>query len=182
MARQGVALPSLAAMQVGDADTGAPVPRDGATHGRGDAARQHVMKGYLEDRGHREAFLGGWFHTGDLGVWHADNYIEIKDRAKDIIISGGENILAGGRGMPLPPSARHGGGRGGAAGREMGRDAMRLRHAAHGMSAPEKELITFCRQHLAGYKVPRTVVFGPLPKTSTGKVQKYVLRDHASEL
>src|SRR5204863_2031597 len=92
-ARQGVAMPTLAELQVGDADTAAPVPRDGATLGEVMLRGNTIMKGYLDNpTATAQAFAGGLFHTGDLAVWHADNYIEVKDRAKDIIISGGENI------------------------------------------------------------------------------------------
>ena len=93
MARQGVPMPTLAQLQVGDPDTGAPVPRDGPTMGEVMLRGNTVMKGYLENpRATGAAFAHGWYHTGDLAVWHPDNYVEIKDRSKDIIITGGENV------------------------------------------------------------------------------------------
>ena len=143
-----------------------------------------VMKGYLKNpQATEEAFAGGWFHTGDLGVWHPDGYIELKDRSKDIIISGGENIstievedvlyrhpavleaAVVGR-----PDAKWG---------ETPCAFVTLKPDAE---ADEAAIIAFCRENMAHYKVPRAVVFGPLPKTSTGKMQKYVLRDRAKEL
>ena len=142
-----------------------------------------VMKGYLKNqKATDEAFAGGWFHTGDLAVWHPDGYIEIKDRSKDIIISGGENIsVVGSRGGALQ-----------APGRCMeaavvarpdekwGETPCAFVTLKAGASATAEEIIAFCRDNLAGYKVPKTVAFGELPKTSTGKVQKYVLRERAA--
>ena len=112
---------------------------------------------------------------------HADGYIEIKDRSKDIIISGGENIST----IEVEDALyRHPGGAGGRGGgparRTLGRDALRLRHAEGRRDGDRAEIIAFCRDHLAHFKAPRTVVFGPLPKTSTGKIQKFVLRDRRS--
>jgi fatty-acyl-CoA synthase len=185
MARQGVAMPTLADVQVGDADTGAPVPRDGATLGEVMLRGNTIMKGYLRNEtATAQAFAGGWFHTGDLGVWHPDNYIEIKDRAKDIIISGGENIssleveecLYGHphileAAVVARPDAKWG---------ETPCAFVALKAGAPEVGA--KDVIAWCREHLAHYKVPRTVVFGPLPKTSTGKIQKFLLRDAARNL
>ena len=138
-----------------------------------------VMLGYLkEPKATAEAFRGGWMHTGDLAVEHPDGYIEIKDRAKDIIISGGENISSVEVEIALykhPGGAARGGG--GAARREVGRDAVRLRaaQARRERDAPS-EIIAFCREQLAHFKAPKSVVFGPLPTTATGKIQKFVLR------
>jgi fatty-acyl-CoA synthase len=143
-----------------------------------------VMKGYLKNPTASEAaFRGGWFHTGDLGVMHGDGYIELKDRSKDIIISGGENIstieVEGvlyrhpavlEAAVVARPDAKWG---------ETPCAFVFLKDDA---AVSEAEMIAFCRQHLAGYKVPKTVVFGPLPKTSTGKIQKYLLRDRAKAL
>jgi fatty-acyl-CoA synthase len=182
MARQGVAMPTLAQLQVGDADTGAPVPRDGATLGEVMLRGNTIMKGYLDNPvATAQAFAGGWFHTGDLGVWHADNYIEVKDRAKDIIISGGENISSleveeclyrhphvMEAAVVARPDARWG---------ETPCAFVALKPDAQGVTAAD--IVHWCRDHLAHFKVPRTVVFGPLPKTSTGKIQKFVLRDQA---
>jgi fatty-acyl-CoA synthase len=185
MARQGVAMPTLSELQVGDADTGAPVPRDGATIGEVMLRGNTIMKGYLgNEMATAQAFAGGWFHTGDLAVWHPDNYIEIKDRAKDIIISGGENISSleveeclyrhphvMEAAVVARPDARWG---------ETPCAFVALKAGAPALTAAD--VIAWCRDHLAHFKVPRTVVFGPLPKTSTGKIQKYVLRDAARDL
>ena len=135
-----------------------------------------VMKGYLKNpRATEEAFAGGWFHSGDLGVMHPDGYIELKDRSKDIIISGGENIstievedvLYRHPGVleaavVARPDAKWG---------ETPCAFVTLKPEA---TATAEEIIAFCREHLAHFKAPRTVVFGPLPKTSTGKIQKFV--------
>ena len=185
MARQGVAMPTLAEVQVRDAETGALVPRDGTTLGEVVLRGNTVMKGYLaNDTATAQAFAGGWFHSGDLAVWHPDNYIEIKDRAKDIIISGGENISSLEveeclyhhpqvleAAVVARPDAKWG---------ETPCAFVALKPGS-GPLTPD-ELIAWCRQHLAGFKVPRTIVFGPLPKTSTGKIQKFLLRDTARDL
>ena len=182
MARQGVAMPTLAEIQVGDADTGAPVPRDGVTLGEVMLRGNTIMKGYLgNETATAQAFAGGWFHTGDLAVWHADNYIEVKDRAKDIIISGGENISSleveeclyrhphvMEAAVVARPDAKWG---------ETPCAFVALKPGAPALTADD--VIAWCRLELAHFKVPRTVVFGPLPKTSTGKIQKFVLRDAA---
>jgi fatty-acyl-CoA synthase len=182
--RQGVNYISLEGLMVADPATLAPVPRDGATLGEVFMRGNAVMKGYLKNpEATEQAFAGGWFHTGDLGVWHKDGYIELKDRGKDIIISGGENIstievedvlykhpAVLEAAVVARPDAKWG---------ETPCAFVTLRAGA---GATETELIAFCRQHLAGFKVPRTVVFGPLAKTSTGKVQKYILRRQAAEL
>jgi fatty-acyl-CoA synthase len=182
--RQGVRYPVLDGLMVADPASLAPVAADGAAMGEVFMRGNIVMKGYLKNpKATAEAFAGGWFHTGDLGVMHADGYIEIKDRSKDIIISGGENIstieVEGALyGHPAVleaavvarPDER------------WGETPCAFVTLKPGAAATEAELIAFCRQHMAHYKAPRTVVFGPLPKTSTGKVQKYVLRDRAKTL
>ncbi len=182
--RQGVGTPSLEGLMVADPITLAPVPRDGATVGEVFLRGNNIMKGYLKNPDETErAFAGGWFHTGDLAVWHPDGYIEVRDRSKDTIISGGENISS------------------------LEVEAVLMRHPAvlevavvakpdahwgetpcafvtlqPGVDADERAIIAFCRQHMAHYKVPRTIVFGPLPKTATGKVQKLRLRERARDL
>jgi fatty-acyl-CoA synthase len=142
------------------------------------------MKGYLKNpRATEEAFAGGWFHTGDLGVAHQDGYIELKDRSKDIIISGGENIstievesvlyrhpAVLEAAVVARPDEKWG---------ESPCAFVALKSNA---AASAEEIIAFCRANLAGFKIPRNVVFGPLPKTSTGKVQKFVLRDRAKAI
>jgi fatty-acyl-CoA synthase len=143
-----------------------------------------VMKGYLKNRkASDEAFAGGWFHTGDLGVCHPDGYIELKDRSKDIIISGGENVstieIEGvlyrhpavlEAAVVARPDEK------------WGETPCAFVTLKEGQSASADDIIAFCRQNIASFKVPRTVVFGPLAKTSTGKIQKYVLREKAKAL
>ncbi|MBV9783933.1 MAG: acyl-CoA synthetase [Acidisphaera sp.] len=181
-ARQGVAYPVLESLMVAGPNL-APVPRDGSTMGEVLMRGNVVMKGYLRNPAATEAaFQGGWFHTGDLGVCHPDGYIELKDRAKDIIISGGENIstieVEGvlyrhpavlEAAVVARPDATWG---------ETPCAFVTLRPGA---VASEAEIIAFCRDNLAHFKAPRAVVFGPLPKTSTGKVQKFVLRQRAAQ-
>jgi fatty-acyl-CoA synthase len=181
MARQGVAMPTLASLMVGDVDSGAPVPRDGTTLGEVMVRGNTVMKGYLGNAAATDkAFAGGWFHTGDLAVWHPDHAIEVKDRAKDIIISGGENISsleveeclyrhpavmeAAVVARPDP---------------KWGETPCAFVALKPGADATADELVAWCRSHIARFKVPRTIVFGPLPRTSTGKIQKFVLRETA---
>jgi 3-(methylthio)propionyl---CoA ligase len=185
MARQGVPMPTLAAMQVGDPDTAVPVPRDGATLGEVMLRGNTIMKGYLNnDAATAAAFAAGWYHTGDLAVWHADNYIEIKDRSKDIILSGGENISSleveeclyrhphvMEAAVVARPDAKWG---------ETPCAFVVLKPGAPTVDAAD--IIAWCRDHIARFKVPKTVVFGPLPKTATGKIQKFVLRDRARAL
>jgi fatty-acyl-CoA synthase len=184
MARQGVNYLTLEAAAVMDPETMAPVPRDGETMGEIMLRGNTVMKGYLKNpAATAEAFSGGWFHTGDLAVCHPDGYIEVKDRSKDVIISGGENISSLEveealyrhpkvleAAVVARPDARWG---------ESPCAFVTLRE---GESATAEEIAAFCRDKLAHYKVPRSVVFGPLPKTSTGKIQKFVLRDRAAAL
>ncbi len=163
----------------------ADLPADGQTIGELVLRSNTLMKGYLKNpTATAEAFAGGWFHTGDLAVTHPDGYVEIKDRAKDIIISGGENISS----LEVEEALyRHP--------HIMEAAVVARPDPVWGESpcafvtpipdAPPltaDEVIAWCRAHLAHYKVPRTVVFGPLPKTSTGKVQKFELRERASKL
>ncbi len=183
-ARQGVTYPVQEGLMVADEKTLTPVPRDGETMGEVFMRGNITMKGYLKNpAATKEAFEGGWFHSGDLAVWHPDGYIEIRDRSKDIIISGGENIStievegalyrhpavleAAVVARPDPT---------------WGETPCAFVTLKDGMTATADELIQHCREHLARYKVPRTVVFGPLPKTSTGKMQKFALREQARQL
>jgi fatty-acyl-CoA synthase len=182
-ARQGVNYPVLDGLMVGNPDTLQPVPWDGATMGEIFMRGHIVMKGYLKNpAASDEAFAGGWFHSGDLAVQHPDGYIEIKDRSKDIIISGGENIstievedvlyrhpAVLEAAVVAKPDERWG---------ETPCAFVTLREGA---AAEAGDIIAFCREHMARYKAPRNVVFGPLPKTSTGKIQKFVLRERAKE-
>jgi len=184
-ARQGVPYHALEDLQVMDPQTLEPVPADGETLGEVMFRGNIVMKGYLKNpKATAEALAGGWFHSGDLGVTHPDGYIQLKDRSKDIIISGGENISSievedalyrhpavVEAAVVARPDAHWG---------ETPCAFVTLREDAGEVS--EEDIIAFCRQHLARYKIPRTVVFTELPKTSTGKIQKYVLREQARNL
>jgi fatty-acyl-CoA synthase len=183
-ARQGIRCPTLEDLVVADPVTMEPVPQDGATMGEVMLRGNTVMKGYLKNpSATEEAFRGGWLHTADIAVWHTDGWIELKDRAKDIIISGGEKISS------LEVEA------------VLGRHPAVLEVAVVARPDPkwgespcafvalkpdavlgEWEVIAFCRQHLAHYKVPRSVVYGPLPRAATGKVQKDLLRERARSL
>ena len=183
-ARQGVAYTLQDGLSVRDPETMVETPRDGETIGEIMIRGNIVMKGYLKDEAATEAaFRGGWFHTGDLAVRHPDGYVEIKDRAKDIIISGGENIssievedalyahpaVAGAAVVAMPHET-------------WGETPCAFIELAAGEAVDEATLIAWCRERIAHYKVPRKVVFEPLPKTSTGKVQKFSLRQRAREL
>jgi len=185
MARQGVATPTLDRLRVADPQSLIDVPADGTAIGELLLRGNTLMKSYLKNpMATEEAFAGGWFHTGDLAVRHQDGYIEIKDRSKDIIISGGENISSieveealyrHPQVMEAAVVAK--------ADEKWGETPcafVSLKPDAEPVSADE--IIAWCRNHLAHYKVPRMVVFGPLPKTSTGKIQKYALRDRAREI
>jgi fatty-acyl-CoA synthase len=155
------------------------VPRDGETIGEVMFRGNIVMKGYLKNgRATKEAFAGGWFHTGDLGVLDEHGYVIIKDRSKDIIISGGENISSVEvedvlynhpavlfAAVVAKPDPKWG---------EVPCAFVELKNNA---TVTEAEIITFCRSRMPGFKTPKTVVFGPIPKTSTGKIQKFMLRD-----
>ncbi|GAB4190377.1 MAG: acyl-CoA synthetase [Thalassobaculales bacterium] len=182
--RQGVRYHMLEGLAVMDPASMTPVPADGATMGEVMMRGNVVMKGYLKNpKASAEAFAGGWFHTGDLGVMHPDGYIELKDRSKDIIISGGENIstievegvlyrhpaVAEAAVVARPDE-------------KWGETPCAFVALRPGQTATAEEIIAFCRQNMAHYKAPRSVVFGPLPKTSTGKVQKFVLRERARAL
>ncbi len=183
-ARQGVRYPVLDGLMVASPETLAPTPADGSTLGEVFMRGNVVMKGYLKNpAATAEAFAGGWFHTGDLGVTHPDGYIELKDRSKDIIISGGENISTievegvlyrHPAVMEAAVVARHD--------ERWGETPCAFVTLKPGTSATTGEIVAFCREHLAHFKVPKTVVFGPLPKTSTGKIQKFVLRTQANAL
>src|SRR5450830_1230559 len=184
-ARQGVRYPTLEGVMVADPKTLEPTPHDGHTIGEIFMRGNTVMKGYLKNpTATAEAFEGGWFHTGDLAVTHPDGYVEIRDRLKDIIISGGENIstieLEGvlyrhpailEAAVVARPDEKWG---------ETPCAFVTLK--ADHQNIREADIISFCREHLAGFKVPRTVVFTQLPKTSTGKIQKFLLRDMAKKL
>jgi fatty-acyl-CoA synthase len=177
LARQGVPLPTLEDATVLDA-SGAPVPADGATLGELALRGNTLMKGYLRNPGANEAaFRGGWFRTGDLGVIHADGYIEVKDRAKDIVISGGENISS----LEVEEALyRHPAVMEAAVVAEPDAHWGEVPHAfvtlKPGAEADEAALIAWCRTELARFKAPRRISFGPLPKTATGKIQKFELR------
>jgi fatty-acyl-CoA synthase len=180
-ARQGVRYGALESLDVMDPDTMQPVARDGATMGEVMMRGNVVMKGYLKNRAASDkAFAGGWFHTGDLGVMHPDGYIQLKDRSKDIIISGGENIssIEVEDALYKHPSVQ-------AAAvvakpdEKWGETPCAFIELKPGTSASADDLVAWCRQNLAGYKVPRHIVFSELPKTSTGKIQKFKLRDMA---
>ena len=176
--RQGVSYHFQEAISVLDPNTMKPVPWDGETMGEVMFRGNIVMKGYLKNpKATAESFAGGWFHTGDLAVVHADGYVKIKDRSKDVIISGGENIssleveevlyrhpaviIAA---VVAKPDEKWG---------EVPCAYVELRE---GSEATEEEIIRHCREHLARFKVPKQIVFGLIPKTSTGKIQKYLLR------
>ncbi len=183
-ARQGVNYTALDGIAVIDPETMQPVAADGETMGEVMMRGNSVMKGYLKNPEATDAaFAGGWFHSGDLGVMHEDGYIQLKDRSKDIIISGGENIssievenalykhpavaLAA---VVAKPDER------------WGESPCAFIELQEGACADAAELIAWCRNYLAGFKVPRYVVFAELPKTSTGKIQKFVLRELAKEV
>ena len=183
-ARQGVRAPMQEAFMVADPDTMKPVPKDGKTMGEIFIRGNIVMSGYLKNpKASKGAFRGGWFHSGDLAVWHADGYCEIKDRSKDVIISGGENISSiEVEGIlykhPLVLEAA-------VAARpdnKWGETPCAFVTLKDGATASEADIISFCKNNMAGFKVPKTVLFGPLPKTSTGKIQKFVLREQAKAL
>ena len=180
-ARQGVRYPALEDLDVLDPATMRPVPADGETMGEVMFRGNIVMKGYLKNRAAtEEALAGGWFHSGDLGVRHPDGYIQLKDRSKDIIISGGENIssievedvlykhpaVAYAAVVAKPDE-------------KWGETPCAFVELKPGAAATREEIVAWCRERLAGYKAPRHVVFGEIPKTSTGKIQKFKLRDAA---
>jgi len=177
-ARQGVRYHLQRDAQVLNPETMQPVPQDGETMGEIMFRGNITMKGYLKNpQATDEAFRGGWFHSGDLAVQYPDGYMQIKDRSKDIIISGGENIssievedvlyrhpavLVAAVVAKNDP--------------KWGETPCAFIEVKTGSQVSAEDIIAHCRQHLAGYKVPRTVIFGELPKTSTGKIQKFALR------
>jgi fatty-acyl-CoA synthase len=183
-ARQGVRYHTLEGLAVMNPDTMTPVPADGKTLGEVMFRGNIVMRGYLKNRAATaKAFKGGWFHSGDLGVMHPDGYIQLKDRSKDIIISGGENIssievedaLAKHpavlfSAVVAKPDAK------------WGETVCAFVELKPGRTASRDEITAHARAHLAAYKIPRVVVFTELPKTSTGKIQKFVLRETARTL
>ncbi len=183
--RQGVRYPMLEELIVSNPETLEPVPQDGETIGEILFRGNVVMKGYLKDSAAtQDAFKGGWFHSGDLAVCHPDGYIEIRDRSKDIIISGGENISSIEiekilyqhpsileAAVAAMPNEKWG---------ETPCAFVCLRGDA--VDTSEQDIIDFCRDEMAHFKTPQKVVFGPLPKTSTGKIQKFVLRERAKAL
>jgi fatty-acyl-CoA synthase len=179
--RQGVRYLMQEGLAVMDPQTMKPVPADGETMGEIMFRGNITMKGYLKNpKATQAAFAGGWFHSGDLAVMQPDGYVKIKDRSKDIIISGGENIssievedvlyrhpavLAAA--VVARPDEK------------WGETPCAFVELKPGSKVTDHELIEFCRQHMAKFKAPRAVVFGELPKTSTGKIQKFVLREKA---
>jgi fatty-acyl-CoA synthase len=182
--RQGVAYLVQEEVTVADPRTLVPVPADGTTMGEVLMRGNITMKGYLKDpEATAKAFTGGWFHTGDLGVMHPDGYLQLKDRAKDIIISGGENIssieienvlhahpaVALAAVVARPDD-------------KWGETPCAFVELKSGATLTEADVIAFCRANLAHFKCPRAVVFGDLPKTSTGKIQKGPLRTVAAGL
>ncbi len=183
-ARQGVRYPPLERLDVLDPETMRPVPRDGETIGEVMFRGNVVMKGYFRNpEATREAFAGGWFHSGDLGVIHPDGYVHLKNRSKDIIISGGENMssieieetlyrhpaVAVAAVVAMPHE-------------NWGETPCAFVELATGQQADTDALRAWCRDHLAPYNVPGRFVFMPVPRTSTGKIQKFVLRDKAREI
>ena len=183
-ARQGVRYTALEALSIRDPETLEPVPADGSTLGEVMFRGNIVMKGYLKNRkATEEAFRGGWFHSGDLGVMHPDGYIQLKDRSKDIIISGGENMSSsevedrlykhpavGAAAVVARPDDK------------WGETPCAFIELKPGATASTEELIAWCRDGLAHFKCPRHVVFAEIPKTSTGKIQKFKLREMAKAL
>jgi len=183
-ARQGVRYHMQQAIAVLDPETMQPVPADGETMGEIMFKGNIAMKGYLKnEKATKEAFEGGWFHSGDLAVMNPDGYVKMKDRSKDIIISGGENIssievedilyrhpavLAAA--VVAKPDAK------------WGETPCAFLELKQNSNVTEQEIINYCKLHLAGFKVPRAVVFGELPKTSTGKIQKFELRKLAGSI
>jgi fatty-acyl-CoA synthase len=183
-ARQGVRYAALEGLTVIDPATMRETPADGETIGEVMFRGNIVMKGYLKNRrATDEAFAGGWFHSGDLGVMHPDGYIQLKDRSKDIIISGGENISSievedalykhpavASCGVVARPDEK------------WGETPVAYVELRHGMAATEQEIIEHCRTLLARFKCPKAVVFAEIPKTSTGKIQKFRLRELARQI
>ncbi len=183
-ARQGVIYPNLEGAVVMDPETMKPVPKDGKTMGEILIRGNVVMKGYYKDKEATEKSMkGGWFHSGDLAVTYPNGYIKIQDRSKDIIISGGENIssieientIAKHPAVSLAAVVAK-------PDEKWGETPCAFVELIDGKKATEEEIIKFCRETLAGFKLPKKVVFSPLPKTSTGKIQKFELRKKVKEL
>ena len=183
-ARQGVRYAVLEGFDVRDPDTLESVPADGISMGEVMFRGNVVMRGYLKNpKATRDAFAGGWFRSGDLGVKHPDGYVQLKDRSKDIIISGGENIssievedalfkhasVAAAAVVARPDD-------------KWGETPCAFVELKPGEDVSAAELIAWCRERLAAYKLPRHIVFGELPKTSTGKIQKFLLRERARDV
>ena len=184
IARQGQSHPLVEDYQVGNIDNSKPVTADGNTVGEIQIRSNTIMMGYHNNpKATKTAFEGGWFHTGDLAVMHEDTTLEIKDRAKDVIISGGENISSievediltrnpkiRATAVVAKPDGK------------WGETPCAFVELAEGAACDAQELIDWCRQNMAGFKVPKNVVFGELPKTSTGKIKKFVLRERARDI
>ena len=182
-ARQGVRYAGLEGLSVRNPDTMEEVPHDGETIGEAMFRGNIVMKGYLKNAAAtQEAFAGGWFHSGDLGVMHPDGYLQLKDRSKDIIISGGENIssIEVEDALYKHPAVASCGVVG-VADEKWGETPLAYVELKPGASASEEEIIEHCRAQLARFKCPRHVIFTEIPKTSTGKIQKFKLREMAKE-
>jgi len=184
MARQGVNMLMVDDYQVADGETREPVPRDGETVGEILLRGNTVMKGYLKNKPATEKALdGGWFHSGDLAVWDGDGYMQVTDRVKDIIISGGENIssVEVENALYSHPAVMEAA----VVARPddyWGETPCAFVTLKKDAQASEQEIIDFCREHLAHFKAPKTVIFDELPKTATGKIQKFNLRERARAL
>lgn len=183
-ARQGVRFPMTEAVRVAAVGSDTPIAPDGEAMGEILVRGNTVMKGYYKNpEATVEAFADGWFHSGDLAVVHPDGYVEIKDRLKDVIISGGENISSVEVESVL---YKHGAVAACAVvakpDEKWGETPCAFIELKDGAAAEEAEIIAFCREHLAGFKAPKRVVFGELPKTATGKIQKFALRQTARDL
>jgi fatty-acyl-CoA synthase len=183
-ARQGVRYPALEGLDVLDPETMIPVPRDGQSMGEVMFRGNVVMKGYLKNpKSTQEAFAGGWFHSGDLGVIHPDGYIQLKDRSKDIIISGGENISS----IEVEDALyKHPAVQAAAVvarpDEKWGETPCAFVELKPGQHATQDEIVAWCKTLLASFKCPKTVIFLEVPKTSTGKIQKFKLREMARGL
>jgi fatty-acyl-CoA synthase len=184
LASQGVRSPLQDEVMVADPETLEPVPKDGKTMGEIFMRGNLIMKGYLKNpKTTEQSFAGGWFHSGDLAVWQEDGYLRIKDRSKDIIISGGENISSlevesvlfkHPKILEAAVVA--------SSDEKWGEVPCAFVSLKAGQEMDAEELIAYCRDELAHFKVPKKVVFGPIDKTSTGKVQKYLLREKAEKV
>jgi len=183
-ARQGVQYPTLEGLSIRNPESMKAIPKDGKTLGEVMMRGNMVMKGYHNNnKANEESFSGGWFHTGDLGVMHKDGYIELKDRSKDIIISGGENISSieieetlykNSKILAAAVVAKPN--------NKWGETPCAFVELKDGVQATEKEIIEFCKLHLASFKCPKNIIFQIIPKTSTGKIQKFQLREIAKEI